>query len=255
LHQPDSDSDTEDEEEEEEEEIPEEEEEEETKEVYDDEDSEEEEEEEKVTKLVVIDAAQPGAPEEAPPANCDTKLEDEAAEAARPVDSEPQQRQLEWQLAYSGPDRATDLRDLNPAAQYQLRVCAINAAGASPFSGSVVVETPASVPGAVPALTPLDTTASSLCFKFKKPPCHGERIEEYTVEWTDKVTLATQPNLIVIDVIVASFVIFLNELKFGHSFVQCCGSGMFYPGSGSDHCSIPDPGGKKAPDPDPGFGG
>jgi hypothetical protein len=24
---------------------------------------------------------------------------------------------------------------------------------------------------------------------------------------------------------------------------------MFYPGSGLDHCSIPDPGGKKAPDP------
>jgi hypothetical protein len=23
--------------------------------------------------------------------------------------------------------------------------------------------------------------------------------------------------------------------------LQCCGSGMFYPGSGSDHCSIPDP--------------
>jgi hypothetical protein len=44
---------------------------------------------------------------------------------------------------------------------------------------------------------------------------------------------------------------------------QCCGSGMFYPGSGSDHCSIPDPdptiapsrirGVKKnrIPDPDP----
>jgi hypothetical protein len=29
--------------------------------------------------------------------------------------------------------------------------------------------------------------------------------------------------------------------------IQCCGSGMLYPGS--DHCSIPDPGGKKAPDP------
>jgi hypothetical protein len=25
--------------------------------------------------------------------------------------------------------------------------------------------------------------------------------------------------------------------------------GFAYPGSGSDHCSIPDPGGKKAPDP------
>jgi hypothetical protein len=30
-------------------------------------------------------------------------------------------------------------------------------------------------------------------------------------------------------------------------WIQCCGSGMFYPGSGSDHCSIPDP--------DPGSGG
>jgi hypothetical protein len=28
---------------------------------------------------------------------------------------------------------------------------------------------------------------------------------------------------------------------------QCCGSGMFYPESGSDQCSIPDP--------DPGSGG
>jgi hypothetical protein len=37
--------------------------------------------------------------------------------------------------------------------------------------------------------------------------------------------------------------------------VQCCGSGMFNPGSGSDHCSIPDPdpgsGGKKHRIPDP----
>jgi hypothetical protein len=33
--------------------------------------------------------------------------------------------------------------------------------------------------------------------------------------------------------------------------IQCCGSGMFY--SGSDHCSIPDPRCKKAPD--PGSGG
>jgi hypothetical protein len=30
---------------------------------------------------------------------------------------------------------------------------------------------------------------------------------------------------------------------------QCCGSGMFYPGS--DHCSTPDPGGKKHRIPDP----
>jgi hypothetical protein len=32
---------------------------------------------------------------------------------------------------------------------------------------------------------------------------------------------------------------------------QCCGSGMFYPGSGSDHCSIPDPGDKNHRIPDP----
>jgi hypothetical protein len=42
-----------------------------------------------------------------------------------------------------------------------------------------------------------------------------------------------------------------------YTVIQRCGSGMFYPGSGSDHCSLPDPdrgsGGKKhrIPDTDP----
>jgi len=95
--------------------------------------------------------------------------------------------ELEWRLAYSGPDRATELRDLTPATQYQLRVCAINAAGASPYSGLAAVDTPPCVPGPVAALTALDATATQLTFKFKKPASHGERIEEYNVEWTDKV--------------------------------------------------------------------
>jgi hypothetical protein len=43
---------------------------------------------------------------------------------------------------------------------------------------------------------------------------------------------------------------FSTILKFKiHHYRQCCGSEMFYPGSGSDLCSVPDPGGKKAPDP------
>jgi hypothetical protein len=51
------------------------------------------------------------------------------------------------------------------------------------------VETPPCAPGPVGALTPLEpaTTATQLSFKFKKPASHGERIEEYNVEWTDKV--------------------------------------------------------------------
>jgi predicted phage tail protein len=97
-------------------------------------------------------------------------------------------RELEWRQAYSGPDRATDVRDLTPATQYQLRVCAINAAGASPYSGIVSVETPACVPSPVAALTAVNATATSICFKFKKAACNGERIEEYNVEWTDKVS-------------------------------------------------------------------
>jgi hypothetical protein len=97
--------------------------------------------------------------------------------------------ELEWRLAYSGPDRATEVRDLHPAAAYRLRVCAINAAGASPFSGCAALVTPPCAPGPVGALTPLEpaTTATQLSFKFKKPASHGERIEEYNVEWTDKV--------------------------------------------------------------------
>ncbi len=81
------------------------------------------------------------------------------------------------------------MRDLHPAAAYRLRVCAINAAGASPYSGCAAVETPPCAPGPVGALTPLEpaTTATQLSFKFKKPASHGERIEEYNVEWTDKV--------------------------------------------------------------------
>jgi hypothetical protein len=39
----------------------------------------------------------------------------------------------------------------------------------------------------VAALTPLEPTATQLSFKFKKPASHGERIEEYNVEWSDKV--------------------------------------------------------------------
>jgi hypothetical protein len=38
-----------------------------------------------------------------------------------------------------------------------------------------------------------------------------------------------------------------HQIKVSYAQEQCCRSGMFYPGS--DHCSIPDPGGKKAPDP------
>ena len=197
LNQPDSESETEDEAEEEEEEMEEEEEEEEpaAKEVYDDDDSDEEE--------VVV--AKPASSSDSTaqtetrssrllllPANCDSKPEgeeqEEAAVEGGPEDTAAElQPELEWRLAYSGPDRATDVRDLSPATQYHLRVCAINAAGASPYSGNVTLETPASVPGPVAALTPVDTPATSVCFKFKKPACHGERIEEYNVEWTDKV--------------------------------------------------------------------
>ena len=208
LPQPDSESDTEEEEEEEEEEEDGEEEEEEVggrvaNEEYDDEDSE--------VSDAEDDKKAGERPQTAPPteekrrgsssslplaANCDTPPEGSAAEATEEATNQeaaavsvvaPPTAELEWRPAYSGPDRATDMRDLTPATQYQLRVCAINAAGASPFSGSVAVEMPACVPGPVAALTPLEATATSVSFKFKKPACHGERIEEYNVEWTDKV--------------------------------------------------------------------
>merc|ERR1719228_2377776 len=115
---------------------------------------------------------------------CDTK-EESAEEAGDSSFDEPppEPKELEWQLAYSGPDNSTEIKELNPATQYQLRVCAINSAGASAYSCNVSMVTPASAPAVPHSLLVYHSTSSSLGIKWKKPSDHGEAITHYNVEW------------------------------------------------------------------------
>jgi len=115
---------------------------------------------------------------------CDTR-EESAEEAGDSSFDEPppEPKELEWQLAYSGPENSTEIKDLNPATQYQLRVCAINSAGASAYSCNVSMVTPASAPAVPHSLLVYHSTSSSLSVKWKKPSDHGEAITHYNVEW------------------------------------------------------------------------
>jgi len=115
---------------------------------------------------------------------CDTKEEavEEAADSSFD-EPPPEPKELVWKLAYSGPDNSTEIRDIRPATQYLIRVCAINSAGASAYSCNVSMVTPASAPAAPHNLRLQHSTSSSLYFKWSTPPDHGEVITHYNVEW------------------------------------------------------------------------
>lgn len=115
---------------------------------------------------------------------CDNKDESVVNLSEGEVEQQPiEVKELEWRLAYSGGDTSTELRDLYPASQYNLRVCAINSAGASPFSSSVSMLTPASAPAAPIGLFLSNSSSSSLSLRWKKPADHGDTITQYRVEW------------------------------------------------------------------------
>lgn len=115
---------------------------------------------------------------------CDTKEES----IEEPGDSSfeeppPEPKELVWKLAYSGSDNSTEIKDISPATQYQIRVCAINSAGASAYSCNVSMVTPASTPAVPHSLQVYHSTSSSLNIKWKRPSDHGAGITHYNVEW------------------------------------------------------------------------
>jgi hypothetical protein len=166
--------------------------------VEDLEQEEEEEEEEEVEMLVDDNEDENTSEDEADDEDSDLSeleevLEVEATEIcdnvdAPPAESEYAEREAVWEMAYSGPARNTELRDLTPATQYQLRVCAINSAGASPYSCNVVVSTPASTPTAPHILSLQHCTCSSMSLTWTRPHNNGEAITHYTVEWGQDVS-------------------------------------------------------------------
>ena len=115
---------------------------------------------------------------------CDTKHEscEEAGDSSFD-EPPPEPKELEWRLAYSGPDNSTDIRGLVPATQYQLRVAALNSAGCSAYSCNVSMVTPASAPAQPRNLVLAAATSSQLSVKWKRPADHGSPVTGYTVEW------------------------------------------------------------------------
>ena len=115
--------------------------------------------------------------------NCDTVDNVEDAADTSIEEPPPEPKELVWRLVYSGAESSTEIRDLVPALQYQLRVCALNSAGASNYSCNVSMEMPASAPAMPFNLTMTKSTSSSLFVKWKKPADHGDPIKNYIVEW------------------------------------------------------------------------
>ena len=79
---------------------------------------------------------------------CDNDNESgkEAQEIYQEEAAPAEPRELEWRLAYSGSETSTEIRDLAPATQYQLRIAASNSAGLSDYSCNVSMVTPAAAP-------------------------------------------------------------------------------------------------------------
>lgn len=99
------------------------------------------------------------------------------------VESAVEEKEIVWEVAYSGPGCTNEIKSLIPATQYQLRVCAINSAGPSSYSCNVVMMTPPSPPAAPGTLSLQQTTCSSLSLSWSRPNNNGEAIMHYTVEW------------------------------------------------------------------------
>ena len=115
---------------------------------------------------------------------CDNQGPSESPPVCQTQQSLPAYKELVWQLAYSGPATQTELVSLVAATQYQLRLCAVNSAGVSPFSCNVSMVTPASAPACPRHLVLHTATAYTLCVKWKRPADHGEPVLRYWVEWS-----------------------------------------------------------------------
>ncbi|GFX61355.1 fibronectin type-III domain-containing protein 3A [Trichonephila clavipes] len=92
----------------------------------------------------------------------------------------------EFEVVYSGPLCAAEVKSLIPATVYLFQVQALNSAGAGPFSEPVSCQTPPSSPGAVStANIKTIVGASTIALSWKEPNNHGSPILSYNIEIGD----------------------------------------------------------------------
>ena len=91
---------------------------------------------------------------------------------------------------YTGASPTCELKSLQPATFYYLRVQAINPAGPGPFSEVETCKTPPSSPEAVPTLRLLSSTSDSLLIQWLEPSNCGEEIIAYNIDIGEAQPLA-----------------------------------------------------------------
>lgn len=87
-----------------------------------------------------------------------------------------------FSLAYSGSSTTCEIRSLQPATYYYLRVQALNTAGHGPFSSVATCQTLPSSPEAVPSLRVVSSTSDSLLIQWTEPSDCGSEIIAYNLD-------------------------------------------------------------------------
>ena len=96
---------------------------------------------------------------------------------------------------YNGFAPSCELKSLQPATFYYLRVQAINSAGPGPFSDVATYESPPSSPEAVASLRLLSSTSESLLIRWTEPNCCGSEILSYNIDIGEKPIISVQGNV------------------------------------------------------------
>ncbi|CAH8666291.1 unnamed protein product [Heterobilharzia americana] len=91
---------------------------------------------------------------------------------------------IRCKVIYAGPKLSFELTDLQPATLFAFRFCAVNTAGAGPWSPIAKCWTPSAPPDQPHGLCIHDLNSDSALILWVAPQCNGSPITSYTIEIT-----------------------------------------------------------------------
>lgn len=91
-----------------------------------------------------------------------------------------------FNICYQGITCSAEIKNLIPFTKYYFKVCAINAAGTSPYSSVTFAQTPAAVPNA-PKIESHKVTSTNITVFWKEPENNGAPITHYCIEYGDRL--------------------------------------------------------------------
>ncbi|XP_050085299.1 fibronectin type-III domain-containing protein 3A isoform X2 [Anopheles aquasalis] len=91
-----------------------------------------------------------------------------------------------FHTVYRGTNRTADVRNLQPYARYNFRVCAVNGAGSSRYSAPIGQQMPAAPPNA-PSISEQKIAAKSILISWQTPHDNGSPVTHYNIECGDRL--------------------------------------------------------------------